>query len=110
MGLDIKGRHGQTLSHQWKEQGGPQAYLGTTVAGFPNFLSLLGPNSASGHASVIHSHESQIHYIIEMIRPMIEHGVKSFEVKLDADTRYNRQIQKKLENTVWQGGCNSWYK
>lgn len=41
---------------------------------------------------------------------MLKSGIKSFEVKLDAETRYNKQLQKRLDNTVWQGGCKSYYK
>lgn len=53
--LDIRGAHGLALAEQWsvdaarsladldrEAQGGPQAYLGTAVAGFPNFYTLFG--------------------------------------------------------------------
>jgi cation diffusion facilitator CzcD-associated flavoprotein CzcO len=34
--MEITGRHGITLSRQWKENRGAQAYMGTYVANFPN--------------------------------------------------------------------------
>ena len=46
-----------TLADAWRD--GPQAYLGTTVAGFPNLFLLIGPNTGLGHTSMIYMIESQ---------------------------------------------------
>ena len=35
--MDIVGEQGVSLRQRWKENRGAQAYLGTTVSGFPNF-------------------------------------------------------------------------
>lgn len=35
--MDIIGENGVSLRQRWKENKGAQAYLGTTVSGFPNF-------------------------------------------------------------------------
>ena len=43
-------RAGDTdLDAAWAD--GPQAYLGTTVAGFPNLFFIVGPNTGLGHSS-----------------------------------------------------------
>ncbi|HCI82421.1 MAG TPA: 4-hydroxyacetophenone monooxygenase, partial [Ktedonobacter sp.] len=47
----IHGRGGRLLSDSW--QMGPRAYLGTTVAGFPNMFILIGPNTGLGHNSMV---------------------------------------------------------
>lgn len=60
--------------------------------------------------SVIYSTESQVNLIVKLIEPMITHGVKSFEVKLESELSYNRGIAARLKRTVWDGGCKSWYK
>ena len=60
LGINVTGREGKTVTEQWKEQKGPQAYLGTTIAGFPNLYTILGPNVIVGHASVVYSTESQV--------------------------------------------------
>lgn len=39
---------------------------------------------------------SQVNYIVKMIAPMVKYGVTSFECKLDAEMRYNREIQARL--------------
>ena len=41
LGIDIRGRAGQTLKSMWAA--GPRTYLGLSVAGFPNFFMITGP-------------------------------------------------------------------
>ena len=43
--MEVTGLRGQDLHQSWK--GGAEAYLGMTVAGFPNFFMLYGPNTIS---------------------------------------------------------------
>lgn len=83
---------------------------GSTVAGYPNFYMLLGPNVATGHTSAIAHIESQIHYVVEMTRAMRRYGVSRLELKEEAEAQYNQWLKKRLDNTVWQGSCVSWYK
>jgi hypothetical protein len=40
--INLIGSNGQTVKEFWEAEGGPTAYLGTTMPGFPNFFSLLG--------------------------------------------------------------------
>ena len=63
----IRGRDGSSLAELW--QGSPQAYLGTTVAGFPNLL-FYGPNLNLGHSSIVYMLESQIAYALDALRTM----------------------------------------
>jgi cation diffusion facilitator CzcD-associated flavoprotein CzcO len=46
--LAVYGRGGKSLHDIWGERGGPQAYMGTAVDGFPNFFIAVGPNTATG--------------------------------------------------------------
>ncbi|KAI4269083.1 MAG: hypothetical protein L6R38_007605 [Xanthoria sp. 2 TBL-2021] len=43
--LTVYGRSGISLHDHWHDRGGPQAYMGTAVHGFPNFFMLTGPNT-----------------------------------------------------------------
>jgi len=107
--INLTGSNGRHVKEYWAEEGGPTAYLGTTMPGFPNFFSLLGPNTATGHASVIFTEEAQINYIFRIIKPIIQGRVKSFEVKPEASKAYNETIQSKLRKTVYTS-CLSWYR
>ncbi|KAG8786077.1 hypothetical protein FRC12_016936 [Ceratobasidium sp. 428] len=106
--INVTGTGGQTMADYFKEQGGPTAYMGTTMPGFPNWFSLLGPNTATGHASVIYSEEVQINYAMQLIEPVIRGKAKSFSPKATANHAYNEWIQDELSRTVWTS-CISWY-
>jgi cation diffusion facilitator CzcD-associated flavoprotein CzcO len=107
-GKFVQGRDGQTLDDVWK--GSPQAHLGTTVAGFPNFFFLLGPNTGLGHTSVVYMIESQIAHIVSALRYMRDRRVGTVEVRAEAQAAFIADVDRRLGNTVWNtGGCNSWY-
>ena len=96
---------GRSLSEHW--QGSPQAYVGTTVAGFPNLFLLYGPNLNLGHSSIVYMLESQIRYVMEALRVM---GDRTLEVRGDVQAEWNAYLQERLAGTVWDtGGCSSWY-
>jgi cation diffusion facilitator CzcD-associated flavoprotein CzcO len=57
MNVRVRGKS-TTLHEQWDETGA-QAYLGMTVAGFPNFAVVYGPNTNLGHNSIILMIEAQ---------------------------------------------------
>jgi len=105
----VKGINGLSMFDYFNQEGGPTAYMGTTTPGFPNWFSLLGPNTATGHASVIYSEEIQIDYAMQLIEPVIRGKAKSFVPKADATRAYNEYIQDELTRTVWTG-CISWYR
>jgi cation diffusion facilitator CzcD-associated flavoprotein CzcO len=104
----IRGRGGRSLAEVWA--GSPQAYLGTTVTGFPNLLLFYGPNLNLGHSSIVYMLESQTNYALDALRTMRTHGAAEFEVRAEAQDAYNEEIQERLGHTVWNtGGCGSWY-
>lgn len=40
--MNLVGRDGRTLEGYYADRGGPTAYLGTCIPGFPNAFTLLG--------------------------------------------------------------------
>ncbi len=104
----IRGREGESLAGAWG--GSPEAYLGTTVAGFPNLLLLYGPNLNLGHNSIVYMLESQMNYAMDALATMRATGAAEFEVRAEVQAAYNEEIQKRLGKSVWNtGGCASWY-
>lgn len=104
----VRGRQGETLAEHWK--GSPQAYLGTSVSGFPNLFLLVGPNTGPGHTSVVFYIESQVAYVLDALRRMDQHGLSSIDVRPDVQEAFNDEVQRRMEGTVWtSGGCGSWY-
>jgi cation diffusion facilitator CzcD-associated flavoprotein CzcO len=107
-GRHIRGRDGRSLAERWR--GSPQAYLGTTVAGYPNLFILQGPNTGLGHTSVIYMIEAQIAHIVNAIRYMDRHGVAGIEPRPEVQTAFVAEVDRRMQSTVWMaGGCRSWY-
>ena len=106
--MEIEGRGGRRLREGWRD--GAEAYLGITVAGFPNFFMLYGPNTNLGHNSVLFMIECQVHYTLRCVREALRRDLLYLDVKPDAMARFNRILQAELGKTAWAGGCRSWYK
>jgi cation diffusion facilitator CzcD-associated flavoprotein CzcO len=104
----VRGPDGRTLAEAWS--GGPEAYLGSSVAGFPNLFLLYGPNTNLGHNSIVYMLESQFRYLLAALKAMRERGIGRLEVREDVQRAYNDEIQRRLRGTVWNAGrCASWY-
>jgi cation diffusion facilitator CzcD-associated flavoprotein CzcO len=103
----LRGRHGSTLSEVWR--GSPQAYLGTTVAGFPNLFLLYGPNTNLGHSSIVYILESQMNYAVSALEWMDACGAAAFDLHPEVQDAFNEEMQERLADSVWNSGCSSWY-
>jgi cation diffusion facilitator CzcD-associated flavoprotein CzcO len=104
----VVGRGGTSLADAW--QGSPKAYMGTTVAGFPNLFMLMGPNTGLGHSSVILMAEAQFEHVLGVLALAESRGVRALEPRAEAQSRFVEWIDESLATTVWNaGGCKSWY-
>ncbi|WP_158854579.1 flavin-containing monooxygenase [Saccharothrix deserti] len=104
----ITGRGGLTIQEAWRD--GMRAHLGTTIAGFPNFFLMMGPNSGGGSQSILFVIEAQAHYIAQCVRMMRAAGARSLEIRADVEREFNKRIHAKLARSVWNsGGCDSWF-
>jgi cation diffusion facilitator CzcD-associated flavoprotein CzcO len=105
--IEIVGRGGLRL--QDTPHHGREAYKGCAVAGFPNMFGIAGPNTGLGHNSMIYMIESGVAYVIDALATMREQGLRTVEVKEEAQKSYNARLQRRLKGTVWATGCKSWY-
>jgi cation diffusion facilitator CzcD-associated flavoprotein CzcO len=103
----LRGREGRTLSETWR--GSPEAYLGTTVTGFPNLFLFYGPNTNLGHNSIVYMLESQMTYVLSALDAMDELGAGCVEVRRQVQDAFNEEMQGRLRDSVWNSGCSSWY-
>ena len=104
----LRGRGGRDLNTEWRN--GAEAFLGSTVTGFPNLFMIVGPNTGLGHTSMVFMIESQVQYALSAIETMRARDLKAVEVKRGAQSRYNERLHSRLGGTVWASGCNSWYQ
>ena len=105
--MRIIGRRGRDLSDVWSEE--VRNYLGINVSGFPNLFLLMGPNTGLGHNSMIFMIEAQARYAVEAILAMHRNGLASIDVRPEVEREFRAKLAKKMQNTVWTSGCNSWY-
>jgi cation diffusion facilitator CzcD-associated flavoprotein CzcO len=105
--MQVAGRGGTTLDEAWRD--GAQAYLGITVAGFPNFFMLYGPNTNLGGNSIIYMLEGQIGYVLGALRALTEQRLAWLDVRPDIQDAFNGWVQSASRTSVWESGCHSWY-
>jgi cation diffusion facilitator CzcD-associated flavoprotein CzcO len=99
---------GRSLDDHWK--GSPQAYLGTTIAGFPNAFVLLGPGLGTGHSSAFMVLEAQLDFLRQAIAHARARNWASIEPRREVQQAYNAELQEALRATVYNaGGCHSYY-
>ncbi len=104
--FNVTGRHGLTLREAWRD--GSEAFQGISVAGFPNFFLLMGPNTGLGHNSMIAMIETQVNHALEALLALRD--VRSLDVRPEAQARFLTSVRSKLADSIWQmGGCTSWY-
>jgi len=106
--MQITGLNGQDLNAAWKE--GAEAYLGISVSGFPNLFILYGPNTNLGHNSIIYMLESQFAYVLGCIQQLAQQQLRYMDLKPTVQAEFNHSLQKAVDHSIWQQGCNSWYK
>ncbi|MFJ9740467.1 flavin-containing monooxygenase [Streptomyces sp. NPDC101166] len=108
----VVGADGRTLAESWK--GGMEALRGASAAGFPNWMTIIGPNTGLGNSSMILMIESQLNYMADYLRQLDVLGGPGVRAALDARPSavhaWNRRVQDRMRRTVWNtGGCTSWY-
>ncbi|WP_377194508.1 flavin-containing monooxygenase [Ruegeria meonggei] len=103
--IDIKGRDGTMLRDVW-DNGGARAYLGISIPNYPNLHVIYGPNTNSGHTSMLTKIELQIGFITQLIKAA---GHSTIEVTPDAAQRYDDEIQQRLAKSQWARIGRSYY-
>ncbi|MER7809404.1 NAD(P)/FAD-dependent oxidoreductase [Streptomyces sp900116325] len=105
----VVGAEGITLAESWKD--GMQSLRGATAAGFPNWMTIIGPNTGLGNSSMILMIESQLNYMADYLRQLnVLGGRVALGARRSAVGMWNRRVQERMKRTVWNtGGCTSWY-
>ncbi len=99
--LNISGRDGLQLSELWA-QDNPTAYLGISVAGFPNLFCMLGPSTGLGHGgSAMFQSECQARYITACIVEMLERGADSMEPESAVQEDFVRRVDAEHAQMIW---------
>jgi cation diffusion facilitator CzcD-associated flavoprotein CzcO len=105
--MAVTGAGERRLDQAWRD--GAEAYLGITVAGFPNFFLLYGPNTNLGGNSIIYMLEGQIRYVASALRALREERLGWLDVRPEVQAEFNAWVQSASSTSVWEAGCHNWY-
>jgi cation diffusion facilitator CzcD-associated flavoprotein CzcO len=105
--MNLTGRDGLSIDEAWSRK--VQAYRSVCLPGFPNFFLMLGPNTPIGNYSVIAMSEVQSRYVLKLIDHWRQGRLETVEATEEAKVRFNSYLREGMANTVWVGGCQSWY-
>jgi cation diffusion facilitator CzcD-associated flavoprotein CzcO len=100
--MELRGEGGVELNEVWR--GGAEAYLGMTVAGFPNLFVMYGPNTNLGSGSIIFQLESQMRYILDAVKKLDGSGGR-LSVRPEVQREFDDEVQERLSTSVWQTGA-----
>lgn len=106
--IDIRGRGGASLRDKWA--GGPRAYLGLMVEGFPNLFTITGPLSPSVLSNMVTSIEQHVEWIAGAIGHMEGNQIATAEAEAEAEAEWTAHAAMVAGFTVYTSEhCNSWY-
>jgi cation diffusion facilitator CzcD-associated flavoprotein CzcO len=109
--VDITGLGGQTLRDKWQD--GPITYLGLQITGFPNLLTLAGPQSGSVTTNFPRGIEEAVDWTTALITHLREHGQTRIEATQEAEDEWTEHIKELFDGSLlataesWFTGYNS---
>lgn len=86
------------LEQYWASIGGPQAYAGIAVPRFPNYFTIIGPNSVAGSWGYTALRETAA--VARIVREILEYGLSSVQPKQAVFEHESEEIQKELNKAV----------
>jgi cation diffusion facilitator CzcD-associated flavoprotein CzcO len=110
LSFQVYGRGGRHLNAEWETQ--IASYKGITVAGYPNYFKVNGPNTGSGHSSQLTYMQAMVRYIVQAIRAVKrDTRIRAVDPRRELQERYVAGVWQALQSTVWQtGGCTAFYR
>jgi hypothetical protein len=104
----VVGIDGKTLGDRWEPY--PEAYMSVAVDGFPNYFTMLGPNSGVASGSLTKILESVGDYIIKCIRKLQKEDIKSMRISSHATSSWVKFLEVYFQKTVFLDDCHTWYR
>jgi cation diffusion facilitator CzcD-associated flavoprotein CzcO len=109
--IDIRGVGGERLRDKWKD--GPVTFLGMQINGFPNLITVAGPQSGSASTNYPRGIEIGVEWVTDLIHYARSHGYTRMEATPEAEDRWTKHVAKMYGNLLmrkakgWFTGYNS---
>ncbi|MGQ0623302.1 MAG: flavin-containing monooxygenase [Sporichthyaceae bacterium] len=104
--IDIRGTGGISLKAEWDQ--GIRTYMGMQTPGFPNFFTLVGPQSGATFCNIPRCSATANDWLSEMMIQAKKNGVVRIEPELAAAEAFTRYAEK-LQSKLLLGQTNSWF-
>ncbi|OGA61239.1 MAG: cyclohexanone monooxygenase [Burkholderiales bacterium RIFCSPHIGHO2_01_FULL_64_960] len=104
--IDIRGAGGLSLREKWTD--GPLAYLGLAIAGFPNMFCITGPGSPSVLTNVVHSIETHVDWIMNLLSYAEAKDARRVEATSNAEEAWVKHVSDLASKTLYPL-AKSWY-
>lgn len=109
--IDLVGEDGIKLKDKWED--GPQTSFGLAINGFPNLLTLAGPQSGSVATNFPRGIEEAVEWSSNFLEFLRDNNVEYFNAKKSAEEFWGEHVQKMSERILfareqsWFTGYNS---
>ena len=101
--IETIGRNGVRLKDKWSN--GPIAYLGLTIADFPNLFMIFGPFGPFTSQPLVH--EYQVNWFTDLIKHARAKGLRSIDVDPNAEQAWVKLCNDGANQTLFPQ-CDSW--
>jgi cyclohexanone monooxygenase len=106
LAIDVRGAAGRSMREKWAA--GPRTYLGVSIAGFPNLFVIAGPGSPSVLSNMVHSIETHVDWISNLIESARSDGITRIDAQQPAEDKWVQHVNDVADQTLYPVG-NSWY-
>jgi cation diffusion facilitator CzcD-associated flavoprotein CzcO len=104
--IDIRGVGGQKLRDKWAD--GPSTFLGLQIHGFPNLITVAGPQSGSASTNYPRGIEVGVDWVTRLIAYMREKGYTRLEATAEAEERWTQHVAK-MYSTMLMRKAKGWF-
>ena len=109
--IEIEGMDGQKLKDKWQDS--PVTYLGLQTGGFPNLITLAGPQGGSVTTNFPRGIEEAVDWATGLIAYLVDHDFSRIEATTEAEAVWGEHVRSTYEKTLirtarsWFNGYNS---
>ncbi len=104
--IDIRGVGGQRLKDKWSE--GPVTFFGLAVSGFPNLVTVAGPQSSSAVVNYPRGIETSVNWVTDLLHHMRSRGFTRVEASHEAERWWADEVREANSQMLMRKG-KGWF-
>ena len=104
--IDIRGIGGERLRDKWAD--GPVTSFGMLVSGFPNMISIAGPQSGSASTNFPRGIETGVDWAIELLEHLWKNEYREFNVTEEAEQVWGEHVAS-MYATMLMRKAKGWF-